>query len=230
MLVDEFIDAGYLPEAVMNFLTNIGWNFGDDRELFSIDEAIERFELQDVNAANSAYPIKKLDWLNSQYIQTASVEHLARLLKPVLEKEGYTIDEELLLQVVPLLQVRLKTLTDVAPMAGFFFEDWSAFQAPPADILIQRKMDSAATADVLAGSVPVLRALSDFKASAQQSAIAQFAKECGLKNGQVFGTLRAAVTSQRVSPPTFETMEILGRDESLRRIQLARQSLAQLTN
>ena len=230
VLVHEFIDAGYLPEAVMNFLTNIGWNFGDDQELFSTGEAIERFDLENVNSSNSAYPVAKLDWLNRQYIQTSKVEYLASLLKPVLKNARHNVDEELLLQVVPILQVRLKTLKDVVPMAGFFFEDWAAFQAPPPDVLIQRKMDSATTADVLAGSVPVLQALSDFKASAQHTAIAQFAKDCGLKNGQVFGTLRAAVSGQRVSPPTFETMEILGRDESLRRIELARQSLAQPTN
>ena len=155
VLVHEFIDAGYLPEAVMNFLTNIGWNFGDDREVFSTQEALERFQLKDVNPANSAYPIAKLDWLNSQYIQACAVDDLAPRLKPVLEAAGFAVDDALLRSVVPLLQVRLKTLNDVVPMAGFFFADWQTFEAPPRDILIQRKMDAASTAAVLGGSIPV---------------------------------------------------------------------------
>lgn len=230
VLVSEFIEAGYLPEAVLNFLTNIGWNFGDDREVFSTQEAMRRFDLKDVSAANSAYPIAKLDWLNSQYIQTSKTEYLANLLKPILQNAGYTVAEERLLKVVPILQVRLKTLNDVVPMAGFFFAEWSDFQAPAPDVLIQRKMDSSATAEVLAKSIPVLQGLGDFSASSQHAAIAQFAKDIGFKNGQVFGTLRAAVSGQRVSPPTFETMEILGREESLRRIKLALRSLAQPTD
>ena len=227
VLVHEFIEAGYLPEAVMNFLTNIGWNFGDNREVFTTAEAIERFQLEDVNPANSAYPIAKLDWLNSQYIQASAVDDLARRLKPVLTAAGYAVDNDLLRRVAPLLQVRLKTLNDVIPMAGFFFADWRAFAAPPAEVLIQRKMDAASTARVLSGSIPVLERLDDFDAETQHAAMAAFAKDIGYKNGQVFGSLRAAVTGQRVSPPTFETMEILGRAESIRRIELALRALGE---
>ncbi len=225
VLMHEFIDAGYLPSAVMNFLTNIGWNYGDDEEIFSTAQAIERFDLKDVSAANSAYPIAKLDWLNSQHIQRAPIDELCRLLKPILEAAGYAVDEKRLMQVVPLLRVRLKSTRDVVPMAGFFFADWASFEAPPTDILIQRKMNGRSTADVLRGAIPVFQALESFSHDAQHSAMAAYAKSTGYKNGQVFGSLRAAVTGQRVSPPTFETMEILGKQESIRRIRLALQSL-----
>lgn len=227
VLVHEFLSAGYLPEAVLNFLTNIGWNFGGNREVFNIQEAIARFQLKEVNPANSAYPIAKLDWLNSQYIQASAVDDLARRLKPVLEAAGFVVDDDLLRRVVPLLQVRLKTLNDVVAMAGFFFADWEAFQAPPADILIQRKMDGASAAAVLKGAIPVLKSLDNFDHETQYRALAAFARDIGFKNGQVFGCLRAAVTAQRVSPPTFETMEILGRAESIRRIELAVHALSE---
>ena len=226
VLAHEFIEAGYLPEAVLNFLTNIGWNFGDDREVFSTAEAIERFDLKDVNPANSAYPIAKLTWLNGQYIQRAETDHLARLLKPVLEAAGYAVDSRRLRQVAPLLQVRLKTLKDVVPLAGFFFDDWNGFAAPAADILLQKKMDGQSTLKILESSIPVLEALDDFSHERQYSAMKEVAREIGFKNGQVFGTLRAAVTGQRVSPPTFETMEILGKVESIRRLKLAQDSLS----
>ena len=227
VLVYEFISAGYLPEAVMNFLTNIGWNYGENQEVFSTGQAIERFDLQDVNPANSAYPIAKLDWLNSQYMQKLDVESLAKRLRPVLVASGLAVDEDRLRRVVPLLQVRMKSLNDVVPMAGFFFADWDAFEAPPADILIQRKMDSETTAEILYGAMPILSQLEDFSAERQHNAMADYARTIGYKNGQVFGSLRAAVTGQKVSPPTFETMEILGKTESLRRIQLTLNSLAQ---
>ena len=225
VLVHEFIEAGYLPAAVMNFLTNIGWNFGDDKEIFTTAQAMKRFDLRDVNPANSAYPIAKLDWLNSQYMKLARVDDLCQLLKPILEESGYLVDEALLQRVVPLLQVRLKSLRDVVPMAGFFFADWASFEAPAPDILIQRKMDCAGTADILRRALPLLQRLEHFEHDVQHEAMSKFAKESGYKNGQVFGSLRAAVTGQKVSPPTFETMEILGKEESLRRIRLALQSL-----
>ena len=225
VLVHEFIEAGYLPAAVMNFLTNIGWSFGGNEEIFTTAQAIERFDLKDVNPANSAYPIAKLDWLNSQYIQRANVEDLCKLLKPILEESGYKVDEARLRRVVPLLKVRLKSLRDVVPMAGFFFADWASFKAPAADILNQRKMDRAGTADILRRALPLLKRLDSFEHDVQHAAMTKFANKSGYKNGQVFGSLRAAVTGQKVSPPTFETMEILGKEESLRRIELALQSL-----
>ena len=227
VLVHEFIEAGYLPAAVRNFLSNIGWNYGDNEEIFSTAQAIERFDLMDVSPANGAYPIAKLDWLNSQYIQRADVGELSLLLKPILEEAGYEVDAARLKRVVPLLQVRLKSLEDVVAMAGFFFADWASFQAPRADILIQRKMDSEGTADILRGSISVLQRLERFDHDRQHAAMSDYAKAIGYKNGQVFGSLRAAVTGQKVSPPTFETMEILGKDESLRRICLALQSLTE---
>ena len=227
VLVHEFQSAGYLPEAVVNFLTNIGWNFGDDREVFTQAEAIARFDLRDVNPANSAYPIAKLDWLNSQWIQRADVDELARRLKPLLEAAGCEVNVALLQKVVPLLQVRLKSLNDVVRMAGFFFADWNDFRPPPADILIQRKQDKASTTAILRGALPLLEALEDFSPTAQQAAMTAYAASTGLKNGAVFGSLRAAVSGQKVSPPTFETMDIFGKAESLRRVKLA---LAALEN
>lgn len=225
VLAQEFMAAGFLPEAVLNFLCNIGWNFGDEREVFSIAEAIERFDLTQVNPANSAYPIAKLHWLNSQHIQGTDVNALARLLKPVLQGAGYQVDDALLRRVAPLLKVRLKALPDVIAMAGFFFADWREFQPPAQEILIQKKMDAGASKRVLEAAIPVIESLDSFSHDRQYEAFKRLAKQLGYKNGQVFGTLRAAVTSQRVSPPTFETMEILGKAESLRRIKLARDSL-----
>jgi glutamyl-tRNA synthetase len=112
-------------------------------------------------------------------------------------------------------------------MAGFVFADWAAFQAPSADMLVPKKMDAASTAAMLQACLDQLEMLEDFSHEAQHEACKVLTEQLNLKNSQVFGALRAAVTAQQVSPPTFETMEILGKTESLRRIRLAIQRLQQ---
>jgi glutamyl-tRNA synthetase len=225
VLAKEFKEAGYLPGAVVNFLTNIGWNFGDEREVFDLDEAIQRFDLTQINPANSAYPIEKLDWLNGIYIrEKTSPDELAQMLRKPLEQAGFSIDDELLHKVVPLVRVRLKSLNDVVEMAGFFFRE--EFIPPASDDLIQKKMDAENTRAMLEAAYHALMAVDDFSTETTHNTMLELTQELGLKNSQVFGALRVAVTGQRVSTPTFETMEVLGKQETLRRIQLAVDLLA----
>lgn len=219
VLLYEFQEAGYLPEAIVNFLTNVGWSFGEDREVFSVEETIERFDLDRVNPAASVFPIEKLDWLNGVYIREMDPERLAKLLLPVFEGEGYEVDFDVLRAVVPLLQPRIKLLRDALDMGRFFFV--KDFTPPAADALVQKGMDVPRTRDALERALAVLEALPDFHAATQEAALRALAEELGLKAGQLFGALRAATTAQQVSPPLFESMEVLGRDESLRRIRLA---------
>ena len=220
VLVKEFQDAGYLPEAVVNFLTNIGWNFGDEREVFDVQEAIERFEITEVNPANSAYPIEKLDWLNGLYIrEKLTTEELAHLLQQPLEKAGLKVDFDTLLKVVPVVRTRIKTLNDVVDMAGFFFHD--EFVPAETGLLIPKKMDATSTHKMLQAAYDVLTGLNNFDTGTTHTRMRELVQELGLKNGQVFGALRVAVTGQQVSTPTFETMEILGKDETLKRIKVA---------
>lgn len=220
VLAQEFIDAGYLPEAVVNFLTNIGWSMGDDSEYFPTAESIKRFDLSRVNPADSVFPIEKLDWLNGMWIRDLPVEDLARRLRPVLEDAGFEVNMDVLLKVTPLVQTRIKTLNDVVDMAGFFFRD--EFIPPQsADELIQKKMDSESTLNALEHAHDHLKVQTIWTHDALEAAMRALAEELGLKAGQLFGLLRSAVTGQLVSPPLFETMEIVGQDEVLRRIRLA---------
>jgi glutamyl-tRNA synthetase len=229
VMVEDYIEAGYLPEAVDNFLVGVGWNFGDEREVFSLEEARERFvDFSRINPANAAFPIDKLEWINGVYIrEKLTVEELAERLRPVLEDAGYTVDSDLLLQVTPLVQIRIKTLTDVVSLAGFFFS--SDFKQVSADDVIQKKMDAASTREMLDKAYAVLQAMSEaeWNTDTMYARMDALATEIDVKRGQLFGALRVAVTGQMVSTPTFETMEILGKDESLRRISLAMDSLTQ---
>lgn len=224
-LARDFMDGGYIPAAVLNFLANIGWSFGDNQEIFTMQEAMERFDLADVNEANSAYPIDKLEWLNGHYIREMALDELAELLRPVFENAGYTVDDTILHKLTPVIQTRMKTLLDAPNLAGFLFQDWSAFEAPPAELLIQKKMDAEGTARCLRAAVELTERIDNFAHDSLYEESKALAKELEVKNGQLFGAMRVAVTGQKVSPPTFETMEILGREESLRRMTLAIEQL-----
>jgi glutamyl-tRNA synthetase len=223
VLLHEFREGGYVPEAIVNFLTNVGWSFGDDREVFTVQETIERFDLARVNPAGGAFPVEKLEWLNGVYIREMDPARLANLLKPVFEDAGYTVTDDKLLKVAPLLRERIKTLKDAIPMGGFFFAE--TFDPAPPDTIIQKKMDAASTKAALEAALARLEALPDFRAEMQESALRALADDLGLKPGQLFGALRMATTAQQVSPPLFETMEVLGRDKSLARIRQAIASL-----
>ncbi|NWF68229.1 MAG: glutamate--tRNA ligase [Chloroflexi bacterium] len=226
VMVHDYINAGYLPEALDNFLANIGWNFGEERELFTMAEAVERFDLARINPANSAFPTEKLDWLNGEHLRALPLDELARRLRPVLEKAGFSVDETLLQQVTPIVQTRLKTLNEVVAMAGFFFRAEFIPAAP--DKLPQKKMDAASTRLALEQSISVLETLRDFGRETTHAAVEKLTETLGLNNSQLFGVLRTAVSGQQVSPPLFETMEIVGQAETLRRLRLALESLKTL--
>jgi glutamyl-tRNA synthetase len=217
--VREFREEGYLPEAVVNFLTNVGWAFSEDREVFTPEEAIERFRLEDINPAPGRLPYEKLEWLNGVYIREMSVEDLARQIRPYLEDAGLAVDEARLVAVTPLIQVRIKTLNEVAEWVGFLFRDEVTLDDPQQ--LIQKKMDAGSTVGALRAAYRTLSGLDDFSHQAQEAAMRALADELGLKAGQLFGAVRVAVTGQKVSPPLFETMAILGKGTCLARIEAA---------
>jgi glutamyl-tRNA synthetase len=223
VMVHDYMKAGYVPGAVVNFLSNIGWNFGDEREVFSVDESIQRFNLTRINPANSAFPIEKLEWLNGVYIREMPLEELAPLLRERLEAAGFEVNVETLLRVTPLVQTRIKTLNDVVELAGFFFQE--TFTPPQASTIIQKKMDAAGTRDALEHASTELIRLSEWTHDHMEAALRALAEELGLTVGQIFGALRVAITGQAVSPPLFESMEIIGKDEVLRRIHLAVQTV-----
>lgn len=223
VLLHEFREAGYVPDAIVNFLTNIGWSFGDDREVFTVQETIERFDLDRVNPAAGKFPLEKLDWLNGIYLREMDPDRLAKLLKPVFEQAGYTATLDRLRQIVPLIQVRIKTLNEAVDKAGFFFAERFVPASPEA--LIQKKMDANSTRQALEAALARLESLTDFSPEAQEAVLRPLAAELGLKPGQLFGALRIATTAQEVSPPLFETMAILGQETVLERIHAAIQSL-----
>ena len=218
IFLSDFADLGYLPEAVVNWAALIGWSYDDKTEEFSMDELIEKFSIEKLSPAPAALNFTKLDHFNGVYIRAIAVEDLAARIKPFFEKAGYDAsNQEKLLRVATVLQVRLKNLTEAPAMGGFFFKD-DVF--PEAETLIGKKMD-AESAVALAHEIEKLVAgLPDFSMDTANQPFRDLAKKMDTKVGNVFGFLRDSLTAQKVSPPIFETMEIIGREKVLERIRV----------
>jgi len=220
--VEEFRDAGYLPQALNNFLANVGWSFGDDREIFPIEEAIPRFELQDINPAPTRLPYDKLDWLTGQWIQEMDVLELARAVRATLERQGHEVSPEALLAVMPALRVRLKKLTDAEGFLRFLWEDGGS-AAPATDRLASAKLPAEAARRGLQAArtfIAAAQPLDTATLSAGLTAIGESVTTNG-KAGPFLGALRLAVTGQEVSPPVFESIVALGRDRAVARLDVA---------
>jgi glutamyl-tRNA synthetase len=219
--VEEFRDAGYLPQAVVNFLANVGWSYGDNREKFTIEEAIARFDLADINPAETRLPYEKLDWLNGQYIQDLSPEELAAALLPYLEAEGYEVNVEALLQIVPSLNVRLKRLPEAVEMLRFLFED--DLPVLTAEAITDKKLDREAAKKAFAEARTFIEAVNPYTAENIGTSLQEIGERhtSNGKAGPFLGRMRQAITGQNVSPPLFESMLALGRDRTLARLDNA---------
>jgi glutamyl-tRNA synthetase len=217
--VEEFQEHGYLPEAVDNFLINVGWSSGDDQEIFTVADIVPRFDLQDVNAAPTSLPYAKLDWINGQHIQQMDPLDLAKAIKPFLEAAGYEVNVEALLAVAPSMRVRLKRLTEAAEFLRFLFADDEPLALTVADLTHnQLPLAAAVQGYTLVRDFVRDTAVYDLEtASAAITKIGESVTTTG-KAGPFLGKLRLAMTGQQVSPPVFESMLALGRARTVTRL------------
>jgi glutamyl-tRNA synthetase len=224
VFVRTFEEAGYLPEAMVNYLALVGWSYDDRTEIMSRQELIERFSLERVNASPAIWNYEKLDHLNGYYIRQLPVEELAGRLAPFLCAAGYRVDREALLRIVPLIRERIDRLSDVVSAADFFFVD----ELPPYDPaeLIPPKGDAALAEAVLQRALEVLRNV-EFCRDQLDAALRAEAAAMRLKPGAMFQPIRVAVCGRKTAPPLFETLEALGRETCLKRIGQAVQLLKQ---
>ncbi len=215
--VREYREMGYLPEAMVNFLALLGWSLDDRTEVMSTDELKRVFSLERVSKSGAMFDTKKLEWMNGHYIRQMQPADLADALLDywsAFPADG--IDPlpgcDQLVRIVPLVQERLKTLRDAAPLVGFFFQDKVDYET--AD-LVQKKMDVAGTKDALSSAHGTLAGLDSFDEESIEAALRALADDLGLKVGQLLGSIRVATTGLKVAPPLFGTLEVLGRQRSL---------------
>ena len=233
--VTTYRDAGFLPEAFMNFLCLLGWSPKDDRTKMSRQELMETFSLEGINRANAVVNFKepattpeetfdpKAVWLNAEHIRGLAIEDLSRQLLPIVRDAGFNVTPERMLQITPLIRERIKLLRDVLTAADFFFVD----KLPPYDTaeLIPQKGDAAMALKVLQKAQSVLADV-EFKHDPLDHALRAAAQELGVKAGQMFQPIRVAVCGRKNAPGLFETLEVLGKESTLSRIGNAIQLLA----
>jgi glutamyl-tRNA synthetase len=227
VLVKDFRAAGYLPEALINFVARIGWSYDDHTELFTREELVERFSLEGLNVSPARFDYDRLDWMNGVYIRHLGGDDLAARLMPFYREAGLDADLQTVLQVVPIIQERLKKLNDVVSWSGFLFKE--EIELDPA-LLIGRKMDASSSLAALQKARVLVAGIDPFTSEALEQPLRHLASDLGVKAGSLFGILRGAITGQRVSPPLFETMSILGRERACAQMDKGIQVLKNATS
>ncbi|NPV77147.1 MAG: glutamate--tRNA ligase [Anaerolineae bacterium] len=221
--VKDLETLGYLPEAVVNWIALMGWSYDDHTEFFTMDDLIEKFSLDRLNPSPAAINFAKFDHFNGLHIRNLEIPDLANRLRPFFEARGYLVDDARLLKVAPIIQERLVTLEDAPEIAGFFFQD--VIQSPAAEDLTAKGLTPKESAEVARQMLVLLESQPEMTANLVEPVLRSLVEQLGLSPGQVFGILRAAVTGQKISPPLFESMEIIGKQKVIERLRSAIQVL-----
>jgi glutamyl-tRNA synthetase len=226
----EYKEQGYLPEAMTNFLSLLGWSLDDKTEFLSKDDLINNFSIERISQTSAIFNREKLDWMDGVYIRKLSPDEFVNRALPFLEKDlppevKRPLDAGYVKKVLPLVQERAKTLGEVASgeLTWFFFVDEINYAS---ELLIDKKLDRKATLGMLEVARVKLDELARFDADTLESILRPLADEIGVKAGQLFGVLRTAVTGLTATPPLFQTMEVLGQETCLKRIDGAIAKLA----
>ena len=224
IFVTDLQHLGYLPEGVLNWIVLMGWGVAED-DVMTLDQMVQRFDISHLTASPAAINFAKLDHFNGTHIRLLTTEDLAGRVKPYFEKAGYTVDDAKLLRIVPLIRERMVTLDDCLPFAGWFFHE--TVEPSPSE-LVAKGLTPAQSADVARKTYQILESLPKITHATAEGPMRQLTEDLGLSPNQVFGILRVAVTGQMVSPPLFESMEIVGRETVLARVQNAIQILEKM--
>jgi len=222
----EYRDQGYLPDAVVNFLALLGWSLDDHTEIIDRETLIRHFHLDRVLTNPAVFNPEKLLWMNGVYIRGMADEQLAKETAPFLERDlGQPVDRELLMRIIPLVKERIKLLSEIVDTADFLFTD-GELEYDVQRLLGKRYAgDEAGALKALDAARARLEAMNAWEHEKLESAVRPLAEELGVKTGELFGVLRVAVTGKTATPPLFETMEILGRDRTLERLESAQERL-----
>jgi glutamyl-tRNA synthetase len=209
--VQELREAGYLPDAVRNYLALLGWGTDDDATVISTADLVERFRVEDVGRAAAIFDEKKLRWLNGRYMRGMPFEEYVGVVARHLGREP----DERLRAACGIVQEKAQTLAEVWPLVGFLFEP------PVEDEKAWRKTMKDGAREALEASRDALAAVDGFEPEAVEAALAPLPERLGTKPGRVYQPIRVAITGSTVSPGIFESLAALGRGESLRRIDAA---------
>jgi len=217
-------DNGYLPEGLLNYLSLLGWAIAADRDVFSMEEMVEAFDIADVNPNPARFDLKKCDAINTSHMRLLSVEEITRRALPFLKSEGVLsdpvspADQQLLELAMPFVAERVNKLTEIGDMLRFLFVSDDEFALDEADRA--KLVDTDEGQAVVQAAYDALSRIDPWSAATINDALqAALVEEMGLKPRVAFGAVRVAATGKRISPPLFESLELLGRERSLQRLR-----------
>ena len=225
----QFRDTGYLPEAMVNFLALLGWSLDDSTEIFSINDLIQHFSIDRILASPSVFNHEKLDWFNGQYIRQLNNQDLAQAVLPWLidgsskNSSFYkAVNIEYLESIVPLERERLKVLSEAPELFSFFFNDDLGYDK---NQLIQKGMDLVSTKTALNAAYDLINNADNWDIETLENAFRLLAQTLEIKTGQLFGSIRVAITGRTAAPPLFDTIHALGKQRCIERIHKAKECL-----
>jgi glutamyl-tRNA synthetase len=212
--------AGFLPEALCNYLALMGWAMPDEREEFTLQEFVETFTLERISLGGPVFDVSKLTWLNGKYLRRLTPPQLLARLR------GHLLAEDHLLEVLPLVQERIDTLEGFFEYAGFFFTGELSYDAAALQALVPKGRTPEATRKLLRALVEEeLDLLLDWRRETVETAIRRFGEKAGWPPGELFMAVRVAATGRAASPPLFETLAVLGKETCRRRLRRAAEAI-----
>lgn len=212
--VEDFIEQGYFKEAFVNFVALLGWNPTADREIFSMQELIQNFNLEKVNKSGAVFDIKKLEWVNSQYLKILPLDYMADILIPELKKYNFNnIDKDYVIQVINLLKERITFLNQIPIFGNYMFEKPKEFEQ---DYLQKHWKEN--TFEIMLPLINLLKSIKNWRHDDMYNATKQYVEENELKLKDVIHPLRLMITGKSVGAGMFETMEVLGKEQCIERI------------
>lgn len=204
--VTDYKELGILPDAIFNYLTLLGWSPKDNKEIISREETIKLFTLEALNTNPHRFNMIKLEWVNGEYIRKAQS---SKLKSQILEFYKNKLPEEVVEKTIPLVQERIKKLSDYLPLCEFFFNEPETYE-----------IDLSSKKELLKKIAEALNTVKNWKADKIGEAMVECAKKQGIKNSEFFMVLRVAVSGKKITPPLNESMEILGKEKCIKRINL----------
>lgn len=220
--VEEFRAQGYLPEAIINYLTLLGWGPGDEREIFTLEETVKLFELEQMSKKAAVYDTKKLTWMNGQYLSELPLEKILPEAETFFIKDGLVTKEwlaenkEYFAKLVDTVRVRVKTLQEVADASAYFFKDVEAYDEKGV-----AKHFKPEAAELLEKCIAAMEADEVFDLTSTEAIYNKIAADNGLALGKVIHPTRLALTGRTVSPGMFDVMVLLGKEKTLARMRKA---------
>lgn len=215
--VTEYRDKGYLPHALVNFLALLGWSPGNDQEILSIQEMIEKFSLKRANKTSAQFNNTKLDWMNGQYIKNTPIEQLTPEVKGFFEKSGIDMEKipaGWLTNLVKLYHERFKTFQDLFNQTGFFFTDAVEYDQAAVDKFLKKE----GIADLLKEVYSAITLIDNFDKQSLEDCLRTLTTKIGIGFSKIAQPLRVAITGRSISAGIFETLELLGKETTLKKL------------